>query len=143
MLTKEQGSELRRIASNYFHKQMNLIDMQKEILQSIELCDSHYKSWFSWCAFCYSAYNIELRFPNSNACFKLLDNCVKTIPYAINYKPHNVKVLYGIILNFLGDPNYQKLFEKVMNDIPGWFWLLWIPNLITIAIKNEKLYVVK
>jgi hypothetical protein len=116
--------------------------MQKELLQSIEFCDNHYKSWFSWCFFCYSLFLIEMKFPNSNACFKLLDNCIKSIPYAINYKPQNVKVIFGMILNFLGDINYQKLFEKVIIEIPSWFWLLWIPNLITIAMKSEKHFVV-
>lgn len=61
---------------------------------------------------------------------------------AIKYKPHKTRLLVADILWMLTSHEDRqrtvlKAFEKAVEDLPVWIWIIWIPQFLAAIIKNR------
>mmetsp|Transcript_36716 Transcript_36716/g.32929 ORF Transcript_36716/g.32929 Transcript_36716/m.32929 type:complete len:225 (-) Transcript_36716:1288-1962(-) len=60
----------------------------------------------------------------------------------VKYKPSKTRLLFADVFWMLtqDDKNQtiQKAFDKLVDDIPTWIWILWIPQLLAATIKNRQ-----
>jgi len=138
-LTPEQISELHRLKANYFLKQAKIEkyeDIYNSALHSLENYQTHYKSWIFWLLFCVQCQ----RFSNKNQNFKWIENAMKSLPYALRYKPSWLKIAFIDIVKHLGktdlNDSKEKIPENLIEDVPIWAWVIWIPNLLNYLVKN-------
>lgn len=140
ILTSEQTSELHRLKASYFLKQK--FEKHEEIynasVQSLESHQTHYKSWIFWLLFCVQCH----RFCNKSQGFKWIENGIKSLPYALRYKPSWMKLVFiDVIKHFeridSGEIK-EKISESLVDEIPIWAWVVWTPNLLNFIVKNGQ-----
>jgi len=138
MLSIEHKSEMHRLKVLLNMQLGKLEEANNECIEALKICDTNWKCWHTWAVFCFKSF-CQLKQ------FKWAEQTIVCFTNAIKYKPHKTRLLVADILWMLTYDDRQmdrqktvlKQFEKAVEELPVWIWIIWIPQLLAAITKSR------
>jgi len=135
LLGIEHKSEMHRLKVLLNQQMGRLEDANNECIEALKICDTNWKCWHTWALYCFKNFmNLKQT--------KWAEQTIVCFTNGIKYKPHKTRLLLADIFWMLTQDDrqktVQKAFDKLIDDLPVWIWILWIPQLLAAIIKNRQ-----
>jgi transformation/transcription domain-associated protein len=134
-----QKAELFRLKGIFLERLGQLTAAEQAFSQSVQMCPSNGKGWFSWGSFFYKVYLKEKTAANAVSCIVPIMKAVECgLAMA---RPHLARVLELLAVQHDDSNSVGTGFQSIAQGIPEWIWLPFLPHLFDALGRRECSFV--